>query len=317
MIGSQAELVALRAALGEHALSNARLHWSGARRIERRDVLRAGATGTLARCFIDLTGLPSVRLYFADAGAERFLIRDLSLALGLDELGKEALAQVIASSLEALLEAGSPTLSRSEISLLLEPKPPAEPPASSPAATARPRARPILEGTLSYAMRGFTSDAVSHGPGVGAAAGLPWQAVHVVLWVGGQYFLPQEFQNDSIGARFSIVGLRAGLGLQRTLRSVVVGARLGVGTDLVELEPRAVSDSAAATEQRLTPVGIGSAALVGGIALSPKVSLSAALFADADFEPRHYDVNENGQVRAILEPWPVKPGLSVGLSGSL
>src|SRR4051812_38736035 len=123
VVGTDDKLPSLREALGPHELGSARARWSRASRVDASDVLRAQSGEVAVRCFIDLSALPEARLYFADRSAQHFLARYLDLARGLDDLGREELGQVIASSVEVLLDNAASGMDRGQMTSVLAERP--------------------------------------------------------------------------------------------------------------------------------------------------------------------------------------------------
>lgn len=68
------------------------------------DVMTASRESDLLRIWIALQGGTLARVYFADPAGERFFLRDVPLRNGLDELGREQLAQVVVTSSLAFIE---------------------------------------------------------------------------------------------------------------------------------------------------------------------------------------------------------------------
>ncbi len=156
VVGSPDNLDWVRALVHPEASGTAAIHWSRMDRFDPHDVLRstAGAGGVI-RCWIDLTDARRARIYFAARSGERFLIRDLELSGGFDELDRATLAEVLDLSLAALAEDERAGLSRAETETLLArrnaaldaarhpaPAPPAA--ARAPAGRRRPAGRRLL-----------------------------------------------------------------------------------------------------------------------------------------------------------------------------
>jgi len=318
VIGGRAELSALQAALGPHALRGAPLHWQLEARLRVGDVLAVPGRAEW-RCFVDFSASPRVRFYFADQQAERFLVRDLALTHGLDELGKEALAQVLESSLETLLEQQTPSMTRQQVESLLAPSaPPARPSPSADVAASPGHAAGVSPGWGAfYGLRAFSAHQLSHGPAVMLALDLPWRGTGLALWSTGQYLTPQRLSGSTAAVHITTLALRVGAGANRRLgRSWRLGARLGFGVDVERLQPERVDTvELELTSPRWVHASIASGALDAGFRFTERLWLSLSALSDVDFRPRHYDLEQAGAVRRVIEPWPVRPGAMLGASG--
>ncbi len=321
VIGGAAKLSALRTALGPRALRGAQITWLGATRVGERELLEVYQEGPVARCFVDLSALPKARLYFADSAAQRFLARELALGQGLDELGREALAQVIESSVETLLADAATTLNREQLRSLLVPEPPsAGPPAKkvAPAPSRKPGA--ALRGGWGafYGLRALSAERVSHGPGLSLRLEVPLGGAKVWAWLSGQYLLPVELSQPVAGVRLTTLAPRLGAGVARPVgRSFQVGARLGFGVDVERLAPQETGTSQLVpSEARWVHAALATGALDASLRLAPSLWLTGSALLDADFRPRHYDVETAGVARAVLEPWPFRPGAMLGATGT-
>ncbi len=320
VIGGAAQLSALRTALGPRALDGAQIQWISANRLLESQLLEVSREGAAARCFIDLSRLPRARLYFADGQAERFLARELTLEQGLDELGKEALAQVLESSVERLLADQAITLNREQLRSLLAPEPPRAAPRREIAPATRRAKRTELSGGWGafYGMRALSADRFSHGPALALRLEVPLRGIGIGAWLSGQYLLPVELSQPVAGVRLTTFAPRLGVGLARPVGNFLqVGARLGCGLDVERLVPRKTGQSQLElTDARWVHAGLATAALDAGLRLSSRLWLSASALVDADFRPRHYDLETAGVQHTVLEPWPFRPGAMLGATGT-
>jgi hypothetical protein len=315
VVGEARQLLALQASVGRGPGLRTTIAWFLTPRLTRSEVLRVAGAGAQARCFIDLSALPKARLYFADRTAQRFLIREVTLEPSLDEMSRETLAQIIESSLDALLDPSAVMLTREQLSQELARGHEAE--VSIPTVT-EPAKLPVaaryrVDWQLLYSAGTFAdTPSVAHGPGLGASFGSD-RDLRLSAWVTIQYQLPQTFQNRLIGARLQGVPLRAGVGIETSLLSAFrLGARAGIGVDFVHLSPRqGTSNRAILTEARWTGVTAASALLDLKLMLSARTALCLSPLLDLDIEPRHYDATVNGQRVAVLEPAAVRAGVAL------
>lgn len=320
VIGSDENLTVLREALGPQELGPVGVRWMRASRIEPNEVLRAQPSEVAVRCFIDLSALPRARLYFADRSAQHFLARDIDLARGLDDLGKEELGQVVASSIEVLLDNAASGMDRNHMTSVLTDRPPAS------AAQPEPGADVSVPSQISsvtfelgafYSLQAFASDiAVSQGPGAFGTVGAPFRSTRLSLRWSAQLVLPQQLEGPLLGTRLDTTALRIGLGGERDLgERSRVGLWLGGGLDVVYIDPRQGStQDAELTSPRYSQITLLSAVAEFSVRVSRDVRLTCAFVADSDLRPRHYDVTTPTGVTSVLEPWRVRPGIIVGVA---
>jgi hypothetical protein len=275
------------------------------------------------------------RLYFRGPHGNRFLLRELVLKNGLDELGRELIAQVVETSTVALLrsEAG---LSREEASrdLSLQGEPqdgdddaPVAPPAPAPAqraeapgsrndgAPAPPRgpSRFSYELSARFAEKWTGSD-LSLDTGIGAETGLAY-GLSPSLFVRGrlvfEYGLGQSIETASVNADTRTIALRFGvdLGTRRGPHGFAAGA--SAGADVTRVSPESTpgaSLAASAPFAGTTPV----------VRLEARYELTVGAFratagvlGDVSLEGTHYDVRVGDEVTRVAEPWALRPGLAL------
>jgi hypothetical protein len=266
---------------------------------ERRDVFYAWLTlenGRLAR------------LYFVTVGREGpvYLLRDLVLENGADELGAERIAQVVYSSIQALTASRGQTR-REDIEQSLSTKRP-------PPAPRRPEPLPIEVGRgpsgpkwgIGYGASYRGVEGLWHGPrasasvdlfgrfGMRAAAAGVFPTKHdfgeaTVGFYGVSFYLAPYYRHAVTGS--SELEWSAGPGLDVVHFAPSSGeANVIVGSGGTDARP------SIAGEARLL-VARGHAALI----------LRCAL----DLSRTHYDVVRDGQLQIVGRPWPVAPGLGL------
>lgn len=152
----------------------------GATYLDPNQVL-APESGLLVEAWITERSGKSLRLYFASFDAKthktRYLLRDISLERGLDEVAAEELAQTVHLSASALVE-GELVTAREQVEESLREAPAPAPPAATPraavsppatvaaSAPAPPNGAPMLElhGALGYAAALRGDEGLAHGP---------------------------------------------------------------------------------------------------------------------------------------------------------
>ena len=290
--------------------------------------------------WVSSTQPSGARLYFAtrsdvDARAT-YLVRDLHLESGLDEMGAERIAQVLHLSTVALLE-GQAASRREEVEQMLrrEPSAPTKPeskapplqqedkarqprgtprgrgptrdPSVGPAAGAKGR----LGGAVGYGASYRSDEGVWHGPRLRALVGLAdgWGIQGVV-----QSAWPQTRNMDAVALK--LYGVSGGL-VVSVHHGLASGYKLewvaGPGLEVVHyaplrsLEP-SVTPGGSDTEARPT-VMAAVAALLGGSPLALAVVAECAVA----LVPTHYNVAVGGEYREIGRAARVAP--SLGLEG--
>ncbi|MGH7434537.1 MAG: hypothetical protein ACRENE_02600, partial [Polyangiaceae bacterium] len=210
----------------------------------------------------------------------RYLVDDMDLPHGLDELAIEQLAQVVSMSAMALW-AGTVESSRHDVEVILQPAQvgaaPA-PPATSPAppapaapdetAAAARDTQTMVRTGLEYTVR----DAGDEGAlqTVGASVGLAHRGATLDLGVNlrGSVILPE--QPSKAGIHLDVRGVGVALGLAAARRvggGVSIGGEIGPGIEVVQYQVNSVDDAS------LVPSD-------GGVNPRPVLSARAGLQAD-------------------------------------
>jgi hypothetical protein len=288
------------------------MRWLSVDKIDVADVVRRPIeSGQAARAWIDCSRPDRVRIYFANWSTGRFLVREVLLPDGLNELALETLGQVIETSLSALIADDKTGMSRAEITSVLERAPIIEPATSKGSSTWGAR-----WGAF-YAVQVFApEELIEQGPGLTAALAQREGRWRPAGWISAQYQLPETIQTDLIGVRLDTIALRAGAELTRELTArVALALHIGMGPDAVHVAPRQGSTQhASLSPERFSWEYAAQFALVGTTRIDAGVVLSAALLADADLSVRHYDVIVDGSAVRALTPWRVRPGLMAGFT---
>jgi hypothetical protein len=180
--------------------------------------------------------------------------------------------------------------------------------------------------TASYSAQAFAQGTpIVHGPGVSLLADIAGGPLKISVWVGGQYQLPQTSEGDGIGVELSTVAFRGGAQAAWRLRAAdarppfrdtFLGARLGLGADLVHVVPvRGTLDPALTlTSPYWSSTAVVTAALRITTALGERIDVVAGPIVDVYLTRAHYDVRVGGTLSTIVEPLTVRPGLLVGLT---
>jgi len=298
------------------------------------------ADGPPLRAWVLLHHGNDVRIIFADAERRRFFVRDVPLDNGLDEVGREKLAQVLLASSQAFLDhrveetplaqveqalsepeaQGQP---RDSSAPALPPKPEPEPaPAPRPVAQAPPKApqeQSAGASRLSWAVSaGYTATyrgpaGLAHGPAATLEAWLDLDTWTLGFAGGGRYEFPHTETGEQVELSVQNTALRLGvLFASLTEHRPVWMASLGIGWDWLGFRPVQGDEgvllySSDTTQRPVGCVGFGRFVQLGWL------RLGASLAAEIAFEKLHYDVIDGQQQSRTLTPWQVYPHAALSL----
>ncbi|MES1183065.1 MAG: hypothetical protein ABUL60_04570 [Myxococcales bacterium] len=308
-------------------------------RLEPARILAPVGAGNLEVWVAPRTGL-GVRIYFATSGGAgrgpTFLVRDLPLPQGLDEMGAERLAEVLHLSAVALLEGraqserrdveqglreqSSPT---SAPSAAAEPIPTAAskpsirapvlaPPRGVVAPAVQPRSRPMgrVRPIVGYAASARGDEGVAHGPRIGGYLAFgPTLAFHALA----QLALPRSREYGAVTVRFDGFELALAPVLRRPFTTALLAeAWLGPMLDVVRFQPRSDSPTAAPGASGVdVRAGLdgGVAFVIEGSSLSLALSLHAAVLGP----PSDYNLVADGVRHRLAASSPLVTGLAAEL----
>jgi hypothetical protein len=267
----------------------------------------------------------------------RYLLRDVRLLNGLDELGLERLASVIHSAFVALREGieGSerPQVEKELIDAGLLPSAtsqdrsqpaPAVPTSAGPTetspaapphdATARgPGAAILLAAGYGLRLRG--AEGLGHGPLLSAGMQLPGSGGALDALISAHVMFRSGFDAGGLAASVRTSAFRAHVGFEPSLSSrVKLQALLGAGADLAQISARVAAGSSG---EQLKPRDAGSqwrAALELSLDLwwqLGRVELGAGAGASLLLGDVHYSLRADGIEQRLVAPWPVQPSLSL------
>ncbi len=283
------------------------------------EVLASDPTERRVRVWVTATP-KHVRIYMADRGAEHFLVRDVPLEHGLNEVGREQVTQVLLSAAIAFMQKREQTSAAAVRSALEgspaapaepehKPAPPERPPERSPASPT------VLRGSIGarYLSRYAGPEGLVHGPGVSGEVGVAWGPVGLSLLAEVHGELPHRAN----GRRLELV--IAGFSARAGLRAAVLGpsghvTALEVAAGLSVLSIDAETGSASdvrprATSDRRPSLGL---ALLHGLPVGP-LRLVLGLSVDVDLVRIDYAVLLDGRSERELSPWQAQPGAFAGV----
>jgi hypothetical protein len=280
--------------------------------LERSEVLAATADRQTLRVWMVLVG-ESVRLYYADPSGERFLVRDIPLRNGLDEVGREHVVQVLVTSAEDFVNRRvSSTQQEVEMGL---PPPPVQQAAARPvAALAAPPVKttpatgcgPRIGASYAVTLRG--DEGMGHGPGAILGMGCATSRFSWALSMTAHYGWPAEAKGDDVTLSVRTFAARGTVAVETPdPRPFSVGVEIGGGVDRAAFEPRTRPGAAVVAHGAgadLRPVALVAAR---GSLWHGQGRLTFAMGINVPLVKTHYDVAIGTERHAEVTPWPVQP----------
>lgn len=273
------------------------------------------------RVWIALENEKTTRVLFAvqrrPGQAPRYLVSDVPVDEGLDELGVERLGQIIYLSAMALWE-GEVESSPEEVKQWLTRRVPETPPPPPP-----PPVRPAPAAPQHWTMRVGAEYAATAGgdEGVSQTVGADVAALyqHGDWKLGPRaraaVIVPHEVTTSGVTLDLHGASFATSASLVRKVRAhVSVPAEVGVALDIVRYRASAFADPsfhAGAGGSDVRPLAYARCGVridVGTIALD------LVAIGDVDFVHAHYDVANDGRQSAVITPWQVRPGVAAGAS---
>jgi hypothetical protein len=260
-------------------------------------------------------GPDTARLFFTvverSGSMPRYLVRDVTLDGGFDELGVEQVAQVIYLSSTALW-AGTLESSREEVELRLDRKPASPPPPG--ARESAPKSQPAtLESLLGfeYTLRSAGDEGTSHGPAATLGVNHPIGEQAIGARAQAGLIFPHSVEKRGIaldlrGASFYLGALLS----QPAFERLSAVTELGLGLDVVRYRVDAITDPtlvAARSETETRPFVRLRAGLTRSIS---HVTAGIAAGASIQLLETHYDVLDQGRRQRWLTPWQLQPELA-------
>jgi len=305
-------------------------------RFDRRALLDANAGDQRVWIFVALENEQRARLYFRGPYGERFLLRELSLRAGLDEVGRELIARVVQSGAVALLRSHE-GLSRAEAEVEVarvaaqNPEAQAEPAAE---AESQPTAAKIAvadddegdeEPSFEQQERGwligvrvvgaYTGRDLGARLGAGIEAGvlaLHGPSARLRVRLALEPSLPQAIDGDGIEAHVLSWPLRLGLDLGWSRRASAFWLAVSTGGDFVRVSTQRASDPSLSLSKPDSYLRPASRVELRYELAVDRVLLGAALLLDIAWSRSHYDVIADGERAPVAEPWQLRPGLALG-----
>jgi hypothetical protein len=313
--------------------------------LSEQELVAQQKPGDPSRCTVWILSPKSTtaRLVFADQAHERFLIRDIPLPQGMDDVGRESVEQVIESCFLALLQ-GATAISRTEVQAAMGPyvegvpeAPPApsavpiqsdvtpavqavalpapQPkPAPPPAASTQSQSKLTQRLSVGYGAHGAGSDfGVEHGPELLAGAELVRR--HDSLFAAGAFawYFPQHHRNAEFDLRVQSSRLWLIIGWRKPLKnSTSFVATVGPGIGVTRVATTSLTGLAAPVPGNtdVTPWARVQSGLEWGN--SPLV-IQLLLTADLSFYDIHFEIGRDGGREQLAGSWFLRPGATVAV----
>jgi hypothetical protein len=291
--------------------------------VDREEVLRPSSESpcTLACIWIDLGVATAGRalVYISARASEQVVVRSLPLPSGVDEVAREEVSHIVASSVEAL-QAGLPLPVVAERADSAIAKTTRSPPPPAPVT-------PVAHGP--WASAGLGAGAAHEG---GSTFALPTASLSLLvgpshrrgspaLWLSAGAF-SSDASGDDVTLRFrgGELAVLAAAGIAVGGRAV---ARLGVGPGLeLRQATPAVANGASPSgvqldDPRVDPTFFVRAAARLEVRLFERVALFASVACDARVVSHRYTVDHDGVTQAMFEPDVLRPSLLLGVDARL
>ena len=276
-----------------------------------------GAPAALAHVWIDLavSKPDQVLVYLADAQRQRVLLRTIKLPRGLDEVAREEISLIVASSV-ATLRSGAPlNAGRSDDVLLSTPPPP-------PAPT---RVSWMTLGASGAAERWTADQAMVPAVGLSTLLGRGWPSrrFQPALWLTlGYHGADTSNQPLALQLRGGSLALMVLPGWQVS-RRVALRVGLGAGLDLLAVKPVASTNPPDPMLQvdptRWIPTLFGRAAGRIDLDLSRTLLVFLAVAAELGITKSRYVVGHqiDTDTQTVYDPARLRPSLLVGIEGRI
>lgn len=273
------------------------------------------------RVFITLPTPLLARLYLRGPFGQRFLLRELPLRSGIDELGSESIAQVVATSTQALLHSRAGIDRETARAGLLreqsEPAPAAPVVQVAPVhASPAPNKRHLRYELSARGVAAWTGTALRERLGAGLEVGvsqLPKERLLVRERLVFEQLVAQSLDAPQLAAELRTSALRLGvdLGLKRGPNAFLLAVAGGV--DLVHIDPESVHDASWKLAKERTDAIAMLRAELRFERLFSAFLLGIAATMDVALSQNHYTVRDGEELSHVAKPWRVTPGLALSL----
>ena len=276
-------------------------------RFSTAEVMAGDERGVAARVWVEVAAGGGARITITDQHAQRFLVREVALPTWPDEFARETIAQMVESSVAALLENQGFGMTRAEAHSVLaarddRPAPPL------------PREHQLSLGAFYQAQIFSPQIRFAMGPGLRGQLSTPTRVGWAGLAISAQYVLPQSRDDLNVGVRLHGMALRVGVGLGGQRPRLRLAAWFGAGVDAVYVQPQqGTLGVATLTPARWTADTVLRVEVRAGLRVAQTLTLG--LTPSLEWDPRHraYNVTGVDGQAAVVAPYAVRPGLSLAL----
>jgi hypothetical protein len=286
--------------------------------VDRNEVLRppAEAPCSLACVWLDLgVSAPGLAIVYISATAsEQVVIRRTPLAAGVDEVAREEVAHIVASSIEALragrpLPVGGAGTNDAIVSRAAAPPPPPS-----------PARRTVLLGAGAGAAREAVGRLALPTIGLSLLLAADERRLSPALWLQADGS-ESELSGAPVGLRLRGGDLAALVALAtRPSARVVARVGLGLGAELVSMTPLLDDPTAAGVQldaSHVQPAAFARAAARLEVRVGERVGVFVAAACDARLVIHRYMIDRDGATQVLYEPQRFRPWVVVGLDAVL
>jgi len=290
------------------------------RRVPRIDLVelrRALAPGQryFARVWIALSPSGRATLYLEHGASDRVLVREVAGDANNPELAREELGHILQTAVDGLKageEVGTPRDEALKDVPAANTAEAAPEPAPQPAADATPppaTPQPLRFGPRYELLWLGDSARFEDGPGAVFALALP-----VGVELSAYYRRPLQVEDTPAGVRLQTFSMRALVTLQ-AWRSERSGIRLGAGAgaDFVRVSPLGeAGQTVELSEATWLKLALGRLQASYARRAFGFMELELTAGADLDVNDTRYVFEQGSGERSVLDPWPVRPFVSLG-----
>lgn len=281
--------------------------------IDPKQVLRpdSDAPPALARVWLDLAAAGPDRavVYLADTKWQRVLVRHVGLTAGLDEVARQEVSVIVASSVDALRSGGDLGAGR-EGDVILQ--------AEAPDLASRGRGLWMTAGVAAGAERWSEEQEAVPAVGLSVTLGLGQRRPEPALWINAAYH-EASAAGDPVslrlrGGSLAVLALAGFGGRRATFR---LGA--GPGVDLVSARPTvaAATPDVALDPARWVPGVFIRAAARGDYRISRGILVFLAGLCDVQVATSRYVIERPGSVEPVFQPARLRPAVMLGVEASI
>lgn len=265
------------------------------------------APPALARAWLDLAAAGPDRavVYLADTKWQRVLVRHVGLTAGLDEVARQEVSVIVASSVDALRSGGGLGVAREgDVILQAEPSP----------FPSRGRGLWMTAGLSAGAARWSEAQGAVPTLGLSATLGLGQRRPEPTLWITAAYH-GTTASGDPVslrlrGGSLAVLGL-VGFGARRTS----IRAGFGPGVEVTNAEPQLVGAPTGVEldPARWVPGAFVRAAVRVDYRPSPGTVLYLAAACDVEVATSRYLITRSGSTEPVFAPSLLRPAVMLGL----